>query len=259
MSEHIAGDIRVYRADELISYRDDSVVSDTQLHEEMQRVYEATEVERQWLREHPIFKTDHDILNAVVAGELVKVRPTLGIMPIQRLVDYDQSRQDAQHPFHYSPPYLKPGAWQTAEFIGRAWSLIQREQRNEPFIFIPLTSAIRSASYQEQLTMAQERKIAIDATGEDDSSHEYGWAFDLDAGGLYRYDPIQRHVQAINPRQPGFDQDAELIAISRDDLRGVLQYLKENEVINFVEEVPGTKEWCFHVCVNPNVNSGSSM
>lgn len=245
---------QIFRAEELVSYRDPSQFSAELLQNEMRRVYDATEIERQWLKQSEAYKTDTDILSAGETGELVRIQPTVGIIPIQRLLEYGAEREEPTHEFHYSPPYLNPEAWHVATFVGSAWAHIQRQERDEPYIFLPLTSATRSSHYQRGLTEREERKIAIDSTGEDSSSHEFGWAFDIDGTGLYRYDPLQRHVHAINPRFDGFNQEAELVTFSREDLRGVLTYLKDQHIINFVEEMPGTKEWCFHICVNPHAN-----
>lgn len=246
---------KVYKSRDLVSYRNLDGFSKTQLDDEMKRVYEATRIEREWCRDLTLFKTDADILTAAQDGLLERVIPTVGILPIQRLLDYQEDRANAKHKYHYSPPFLQPNAWDVAEFIGRAWSSVQRDERGEPLLFLALTSATRSLQYQQGLTHREESRIAIDATGDDDSSHEYGWAFDIDGSGLYRYDPVQRHVQSINPRTSNFDNEAELVDSARKDLTGVLHYLKERDVINFVEEVPGTKEWCFHICVNPHSNS----
>lgn len=243
---------QIYKAADLISYRDAWQFSDEMLQAENERVHKATSIEREWCKDLDLYKTDADILGAAESGQLALVKPTVGILPIQRLIDYTPERANPAHKFHYSPPYLQPGALKVAEFVGRSWATLQREEKDEPFLFLPLTSAARSLQYQESLTERTERTIAIDAAGDYDSSHEFGWAFDIDGTGLYRYDSVQRHVQAINPREPNFDDEAELVATSRADLRGVLQYLQERNLINFVEEVPGTKEWCFHVCVNPH-------
>jgi hypothetical protein len=243
----------VYYADDLVSYRDTSQFTEEDLQKEMDRVYQGTAIEREWCKDLHVYKTDSDILLAGENQMLTKLRPTVGIIPIQRLLEYTPRRAEPDHEFYYSPPYLQPAAVEVVEFVGEAWSLIQREERDEPFVFLPLTSAVRSLQYQENLTTRAERKIAIDVSNDDKSSHQYGWAFDVDAIGLYRYDPVQRHVQSINPRQPHFDQDAELVAQSRADLRGILEFLKEKGAINFVEELPGTKEWVFHICVNPHV------
>lgn len=254
MAERLEREVRVYQAEDLLSYRDEQQFSAADLSAEMHRVYEATTVERQWLKGLVPYKDDAAILLAGGEGELVRIQPTVGILPIQRLLEYSAGREDPSHDFHYSPPFLKPGSWQAAQFIGVAWAERQRAQRDEPYIFLPLTSATRSSQYQHSLTEREERKIAIDSTGDDSSSHEFGWAFDIDGSGLYRYDPLQRHVQSINPRASGFNNEAALVAYSREDLKGILMYLRDNGIINFVEEVPGTKEWCFHICVNPQAD-----
>lgn len=253
MTEHLVPSISepVYKATELVSYRDPAQFSEGQLHTEMQRVHSGTAVEREWCKPLDAYKTDIDILSAADRGELSLIQPMLGILPIQRLLDYTPDRADLSHRFHYSPPYLQPAALDVVKFVGMAWSSIQRDERDEPFLFLPLTSATRSLQYQESLTNRDGRRIAIDVSADDMSSHQFGWAFDIDGTGLYRYDPVQRHAQTINPRQKHFDHDAELVAQSRADLRGILEYLRDKGVVNFVEEVPGTKEWCFHICVNP--------
>jgi hypothetical protein len=244
--------IRVYKAVDLLSYRDEAQFSDADMEAEMARVYDATAIERKWCKNLTPFETDSQILAAVERGQLVRVQPDIGIMPIQRLVDYMPERADPEHKWHYSPPFLKAEAWEALRFIGAAFNRIQVEDRAEPFLFLPVTSLTRSNAYQSRLTTKEDRKVAIDTNNTGDrSSHEYGLAFDIDGGGLYRYDPVQRVVTSINPRTKGFDAEAELVAYAREDLRGILEFLKERGDINYVEEVPGTKEWCFHICARP--------
>ncbi len=254
--EHLEDEksLQIYLKEDLISYRDPSQFSDKDMELEMARVYSGTAIERIWFQDHIPFEDDELILKAAESGELVRVQPTIGVLPIQRLVDYTPERIDPSHEFHYSPPFLRPEAEQVLRFIGFAWNKIQIDDRQEPLIFLPVTSLVRSDEYQRGLTKRTERKVAIDNTGDngDRSSHEFGCAFDIDATGLYRYDPVQGHVQFVNPREKDFNEDAELVTCSREDLRGVLEYLKDKNVINFVEELPGTKEWVFHICINPN-------
>ena len=251
-------DVTVYFASDLLSYKDPAQFSDEALEQELARAHAETEIERAWCAELEPFETDADILKEAESGELVLVRPAVGVLPIQRLVDFSPDRVDPSHEFHYSPPYLRPAARDVLEFIGVAWSNVQADDRDERFIFLPVTSVVRSKQYQRGLTERPGRKIAIDVTGEGslDSSHEFGFAFDIDATGLYRYDPVQRHVQSINPRTPGFDTDAELVARSRQDLEDILVFLRDKNIVNYLEEVPGTKEWVFHICVNPNADLG---
>ncbi|MFO0971345.1 MAG: DUF5715 family protein [Candidatus Saccharimonadales bacterium] len=249
--ERLAG-IRLYKTADLISYRDETQFSNADMEAEMARVYEATAIERKWCKDLTPFETDSEILEAAEKGRLVRVQPDIGIMPIQRLVDYTPERANPEHKWHYSPPFLKPEAWRALQFIGVAFNRIQVEDRAEPFLFLPVTSLTRGNAYQSRLTTKKGRKVAIDTNNTGDrSSHECGLAFDIDGGGLYRYDPVQRVVTSINPRTKAFDAEAELVAHAREDLRGILDFLKDRGDINYVEEVPGTKEWCFHICARP--------
>jgi hypothetical protein len=250
-----SGGIEVYRAKDLKSYRTD--FNDDEFEAEKARVITATDIERQWTKGLVPYQTDQEILEAVHNRLLQKMLPRPGLMPIQRLIDWDEQRSYPSHKYYYSPPYLRHDAAEVLEFIAAAWNILQR-QRGEPYIFLAATSMVRSRAYQKNLLKRDSRKIAIDTTNGYSSSHEFGLAFDIDASGIYRFypdKPVKEAVVAINPRNPDvFNAQAELIAEVRLDLTGILQWLGEREIINTVEEVPRTQEWCFHVCVNPRAD-----
>lgn len=236
----------------LRSYKTD--FSNEEFEAELLRVTAATAIEREWIKDLEPFATDHAISVAAEAGELLSVQPQPGLLPIQRLLDYEPERSNPTHPYHYSPPYLRPEAAYAATFIARAWFELRREA-GDTFSFLALTSAIRSIDYQEGLSRRAERVVAIDTKDGLSSSHSYGLAFDIDGCGIYRFDSTTQKVESINPRKTNYIAHRAEIGQGRDELRGILSWLNEQGVINFVEEVPGTQEWCFHICVNPHASA----
>jgi hypothetical protein len=248
--------IEVFHVKDLRSYRLD--FTNEEFEAEQARIITATEIERQWTKNLIPYKTDQEILQDVYNHSLQKIIPCPGLMPIQRLIEWDEQRSNPTHKYYYSPPYLRRDAADVLNFIATAWNILQR-QRSEPYIFLPVTSMVRGHVYQQNLTERTERKIAVDTKQGFSSSHEFGLAFDIDANGIYRFypdRPVNEALVAINPRRSAvFDKQAALIGKTRQDLVGILQWLSNRKIINVVEEVPHTQEWCFHVCVNPMADS----
>lgn len=203
-----------------------------------------TEIERHWLAESELemFPTDEHILAAASLGKLMRINSGGGFVIRDFLNMWEPERSDSSHAFHYSPPFLRKEAAETLSEISDNW---QRELG--PSRFLSVTSLIRSMEYQQSLA-TQSRKLTIpDAQGH--SSHLAGIAFDIDGCGLKQRSD-DGALRSVNPRMPGFDHS--LVKESRLVLRHILENNKRDGVINFVEELPGTQEHCFHICVNPN-------
>lgn len=231
------------RSQELISVYDKDVFSDSDFQTELDAVHAYTEKERNWIAQANLqpYKTDNEILTEADAGRLVRVSEGVGFLAIQRLRDWDIERSDPTHEFYYSPPYLKPNAFEMLCDITSKW---QSELGNSRYLSV--TSLVRSTPYQQNLA-SKNRKLTITGDGMV-SSHQVGLAFDIDGCGLVEEDDDGSR-RAINPRSPGFRP--LLVAESRLVLRHLLADRRTDGQINFVEELPGTQEHCFHVCVKP--------
>lgn len=237
----------------LPSYRTDW--TDAQFSIEMTRIRQATAVERDWFKQtnYPAFMDDAAIEDAVSCATLVKINPRQGLFPIWRLLHWTSDRSDPTHPFYYSPPYARPEVSVVLDFVADAWIRRRDTYDDGSYHLLPITSLVRSTQYQTRLSESAGRRIAIDPASDGFSSHQYGFAFDIDASGVYRYKPGSDEVAPINPFQPGYQDAAGLVARGRDVLRDILDELASRQIINVCEEVPETREWCFHVCVNPTI------
>ncbi len=237
----------------LPSYRIDW--TDTQFATELNRIRQATAIEREWFNAvpHQVFDDDAAIEAAFSQGSLVAIAPRQGLFPIWRLLDWSNERSDSAHPFNYSPPYARPEVSGLLDLVADAWYSQQDTLDDGSYYLLPVTSLVRSTQYQAALTASDGRKIAIDPATDGISSHQYGFAVDIDASGVYRYIPGTDSVVPINPHQPGYAEAEPRIIKGRNDLRTILDGLSAEQVVNYCEEVPETKEWCFHICVNPTI------
>lgn len=218
---------------------------------ELKRVYAETEIERQWLDGYqlPTFDTDQDILNEVQYGRLRRVFAGVGYKPIMNLDKWEPSRSDADHEFHYSPPYLRPEAIAMLGLIGHNWA------RRLPEISmnhaIPVTSLVRSLEYQQRLSkMAGKITIKSD---DGSSSHLAAISFDMDARGLYVRKGVGSDFVPVSINNNPDSRDA--IMTSRAVLREVLEEQQQTGAINYVEELAGTNQHVFHVCTRPHATN----
>lgn len=223
--------------------------------QEMAAVIEATAIEREWMEAAGAspFQSDEEILKAVEAKKLQQVKDGVGFLAVKRLTNWRPERSDPSHQHHYSPPYLKPEAMQVLGLIGHQWAReLSWEHR------LPVTSTIRSTSYQQGLAN-KEGKLALNPEiGW--STHVYGYAFDIDACGLYLAhrdrDVYKRHDDktnpyfiAANPRtNPGHE---EIIRLGKEHLTNILGTLASDGIVNVADEYSGTNNNCYHVAVNP--------
>ncbi len=218
---------------------------------ELKRVYAETEIERQWLEEYelPVFDSDQDILAEVRRGGLRRVYSGVGYEPRMYLDEWEPSRSDADHEFHYSPPYLRPEAIAMLGLIGHNWA------RRLPEISmnhaIPVTSLVRSLEYQQRLSKMA-GKITIKS---DDglSSHLAAISFDLDARGLYARKGVGSDFAPVNINNNPDSRNT--IMTSQAVLREVLEEQQQTGAINYVEELAGTNQHVFHVCTRPHATN----
>lgn len=236
--------------------------------QEMDELIASTAIERKWTSESGLqpFGSDAEILKAAARGQVVRVSEGVGFLAIQRQGNWTPERSDPEHPFHYSPPYLRPEGASMLRYIGHAWA---REMGWGWAHKLPVTSMSRSLPYQGRLGETK-GKLAIDPTT-GLSTHLYGLAFDIDACGLYLsknvsplnylakdldnihseadMDIYERFV-AANPRM--YDEDKSIVALGHTVLLEILEKLAAKELINVAEEFAGTTNNCFHVAVNPS-------
>lgn len=240
----------VVEAPVLRDFYDPAQVSEDEVAAELARLNEETAVEREWIEQSGMqpFSTDRQLQQAF-GRVLDKVEPGVGMTPIWKLRDWDSEST-------YSPPYLRPRALQVAKYIGLQWSEEERFDEVGEWS-LSFTSFVRSTRYQTDLRPSSEketdtsktRKVAVDPREGKHSSHEYGLAFDVDGCGLYLL--TDGEFKGFHPRMD--HEHHEKIEQSRETLKTILNPLKVAGLVNIVEEVPGTKQWCFHICVNPLV------
>jgi len=228
---------------QLVSVYDEQAYSEADFQNELSDVHVLTGVEREWIEAGGLrpYESDEEILRDAAAGRLVRVAEGAGFIARQYLADWTPDRSDPDHEFHYSPPYLRPAAFDLMRDVADKW---QAELGNGRFLSI--TSLVRSTPYQQRLA-TKKRKLTIDGEGMI-SSHQVGVAFDIDGCGIVETDD-QGNRRQVNPRAPRFKPT--LLAESRYVLRQLLEDRKRDGQINFVEELPETQEHCFHVAVKP--------
>lgn len=227
----------------LPSAYDPEAYSDEQFSAELARVHAETEIERLWIEEAGLspFADDQEILDRARSGQLVRVGRGVGYVARQMLRDWEPARTNPDHKFHYSPPYLGVDAFTKLEELAEAWQSEMGSSR-----LLSITSLARSTPYQRRIAKIY-RKLTI--TDDDKlSSHQVGLAFDIDSQGIVRLEDDGTAV-AVNPRNSRYH--AGLVNESRHVIRDILTDQKDRGFINFVEELPGTQNGCFHVCVNP--------
>ena len=211
---------------------------------------DETKVERDWYRGAPRFLKDDDIVKAVVSGALVKIEQSDNILPTMRY------RNPELHTIY--PPYLTPKSAELLRDIGTMWRARCDELGIDKNIRLALTSMSRTVEYQEKI-------IASGKLAQPDSPHTNGEAFDIDGSGYYVGDVAVNNrahekssfrnafADIANPGQdsPEFRPDLyDPMVISV--LIEVLNELKKEGRIHYLEEFPGTNNECYHVCRNPN-------
>lgn len=210
---------------------------------ELERVHDETVIERDWIAQAglQIYDTDHEIAQLAEAGKLVRVGKGSGYIAIMRLLNWELERSSPDHEYHYSTPFIRHDAFDVLTEVAAKWQAEIGASRH-----LSVTSLGRSTTYQQRLSQ-QRRKLTIGGEG-NISSHQVLGAFDLDACGLVE-ESDDGDLRSINPRFPGFQPS--LIAESAGVLKDLLQQQARDGRINFVEELPGTQEHCFHVAVKP--------
>lgn len=236
-------------AAELPSAYNKANYSDEQYAAERARVLAELATEQQWVEDADLgsYATDPDILLDVSVDRLTMVTHGVGFLATSKLRYWAPSHSNPAHHLHYSPPALALPAARMLQSIGREWNM--RAPRTAPDLLLSVTSMTRSELYQHALvTKAGDRKLAAPK-----STHTTGYAFDLDACGMYLQGPLGG-VEGINPRNPNrYDAMAEAIAEARARLRAVLAEQEEVGTLHAIEELPGTQQHVFHVAINPTV------
>lgn len=217
--------------------------TDAKFQAELERVHEETVIERLWIDQAELqtYATDAEIVRAAEAGKLLRVGKGAGHIAIMRLLNWDLSRSSPDHEYHYSTPFIDHDTYEVLTEVSTKWQAEMGLNR-----YLSVTSLGRSTSYQERLSQ-QRRKLTIVGEG-NISSHQVLRAFDLDACGLVE-ETDASDLRAINPRLPGFLPT--LVAESAQVIKYLLEEQARDGRINFVEELPGTQEHCFHVAVKP--------
>lgn len=224
---------------------DPETFSQAEFTSELQRVHDETAIDRQWLEEYalPLYESDKDILEAAERGRLTNVAKGSGFIAIDRLTQWTPERSNPQHPLHYSPPYVLKGVDVIMNRIGEKYQGELGVNR-----FPSFTSGIRSGQYQNGLGQRY-RKLTI-TDPDEHSSHEGGIAFDFAGSGLFELNDRGLPVR-INGNPDNGLYVPSLIADSNTFLKLLLDEEQRDGTIRYVEELPGTQENAFHVCVNP--------
>lgn len=232
---------------------------------EMANVIANTAIEREWTEASGFepFGSDEEILAASARGEAMRVSDGIGFLAIQRLGQWEPERSNPEHPFRYSPPYLRKEAAQVLFYIAHKWArTLVWDHR------LAVTSMARSLPYQQRLGDTEGKLAISPEVGL--STHVYGLAFDIDACGLYTsknigplkylakdpeniYSPDDMDVYdrfiAANPRMDTRHTGA--VVLGHEVLLEILDGLVNKGQINVAEEFAGTTNNCFHVAVNP--------
>lgn len=219
-----------------------SDISDEDFSRELRSVEAKTAVEREWIDKFELdtFPTDIDILEAAKRGVLRGVDSNEHFTLIQRLEGWRPERSRPDHAYHYSPPFLRPYAREILKCVAAEWA----NEFGDDRVKLSVTSLVRSNTYQEGLRV-KDRKLTIISSGLK-SSHQVGIAFDIDGSGQKRL--VEGRWVPNNPRVPGYDRGLALDVT--DSLVSVLQ--SHGPKLNFVRELEGTADECFHIAVNPS-------
>jgi hypothetical protein len=234
-------ELEAFESGALRDFYDPSDFSDGEVAFELERVYKETQIERDWIAEAGLrpYSDRYRLMVAERAGQLQAVDSSDDFRLIRRL---------ATRSPEYSLPLLRGRALHVLQFIAASWGIEEGADGQDNWA-LSVTSLARDTQYQARIS-ASERKVAVKPKGGSDSihsSHEYGLAFDLDASGLYRN--AGNGWEAVHPRvEHDFDGKIDQ---SRMTLRGILRGLEQQTYVNVCEELAGTKQWVFHVCVNP--------
>lgn len=191
---------------------------------QLEEVRKLSEKERAWWANVPAYETNEEILENFEKGILVKIEDDENFKLIMRFSN--PRLEDWQ-------PYLSEEAAALLREIGKRWRGKMKAVRLPDDIRLAVTSLVRTKKYQEKIIAAG--KLAMP-----NSPHTKGQSFDIDGCGYY----IEN--SAVNPRQ--CENYKEIYKpIVHQVLKDVLDEMKDEGVLYYIQEYKNTNNQCFHI------------
>lgn len=197
--------------------------------EEFERVKRLSELERNWWRNLPAYKTAEDIIRDAESGFLKKIESDENLKLIMRFENSDLKEW---------PPYLSKETAALLKEVGRRWRKKAARKEISEEVRLAVTSLMRTIEYQKEL-MAK-GKLAMP-----ESPHTKGQCFDIDGYGYYN------SGKAINPRQTADYQNIYNSNV-HEALKETLEEMKAENCLNYILEYEGTNNQCFHIARSPD-------
>lgn len=197
--------------------------------EELEKVRELSEMERAWWRDFSPYETNEQILEDFEKGALERIEDDENLKLIMRFSNPELEKWQ---------PYLGKEAARLLREAGERWRERMKAAGLPDDIRLAITSLIRTKKYQEEIIKAG--KLAMP-----NSPHTKGQSFDIDGCGYYIKDSV------VNPRQ--CENYLKIYKpLVHQILKEVLDEMKEDEFLTFIQENKGTDSQCFHVTRNPS-------
>ncbi len=196
--------------------------------EEIEDVRRLSEMERAWWRGYPSYKTNEQILEDFKKGALAKIESNKNLNLIMRFLNPNLEKWR---------PYLNKDTAKLLYEIGARWREKMRAGNLPDDIRLAITSLIRTVDYQKEIIRAG--KLAMP-----DSPHTKGQSFDIDGCGYY----IENSI--VNPRQCENYQEIYKPLVHKI-LKEVLEEMKNDEYLSYIQEYKNTDSQCFHITRNP--------
>ncbi len=187
------------------------------------------ENEKNWWVNSPAYENLNQIISDINNGNLVEINSDENLKLIMRL-ESDE--------FTEWQPYLPKETALLLKKVGQRWREKMRAENLPEEIKLAITNLLISREYQKDLI--SRGKLALEG-----SSHSKGQSFDIDGCGYYL------NNKSVNPRQTG-NYDKIYIKRVHKILKEVLEELKNENALNFIQEFPNSNNQSFHATRNPN-------
>lgn len=201
--------------------------------EELEEVRKLSETERAWWKDFPPYETNEQILDDFEKGVLAKIEDDENLKLIMRFLNPELEKWQ---------PYLNKYTVALLCEVGGRWREKMKAAGLPDNIRLPVTSLIRTKKYQEEIISAG--KLAMP-----DSPHTKGQSFDIDGCGYYIEDSV------VNPRQCENYQEIYRPLVHQI-LKEVLDEMKNEGYLSYIQENKNTGNQCFHITRNPAHLSG---
>ncbi|NOY35435.1 MAG: hypothetical protein GXP44_00715 [bacterium] len=197
--------------------------------EELEEVRKLSEMERAWWRDFPPYETNEEILDDFEKGILAKIGDDGNLKLIMRFSNPELEKWQ---------PYLNKEAARLLREVGERWREKMKAAGLPDDIRLAVTSLVRTKEYQKEIISAG--KLAMP-----DSPHTKGQSFDIDGCGYYIEDSV------VNPRQ--CENYREIYKpLVHQILKEVLEEMKNEGRLSYIQEYKNTGNQCFHTTRNPS-------